>query len=162
MLTCVSLKKSGISDLIPDTVIDDVLFDPCGYSMNGLLPDVSILACYDWKPNQSNTDQVPSSATSERTNQTPVICNHRGSRSGSTPFSVIFPCIPVCSNFLVEQMEICEFYDLQGQYFTIHITPEPECSYVSFESNVPQVHTFCFPDQSRTQISFGVSSDLTE
>jgi len=57
-------KKSGIADLIPGTVIDDFLFDPCGYSMNGILPN----ACY----------------------------------------------------------------------FTIHITPETEFSYVSFETNVPQ------------------------
>jgi len=28
-------------------------------------------------------------------------------------------------------------FDLQGQYMTIHITPEPEFSYVSFESNIP-------------------------
>ena len=34
------LQKSGIGDLIPGTVIDDVLFEPCGYSMNGLLPNV--------------------------------------------------------------------------------------------------------------------------
>lgn len=26
---------------------------------------------------------------------------------------------------------------LQGQYWTIHITPEPEFAYVSFETNVP-------------------------
>lgn len=25
----------------------------------------------------------------------------------------------------------------QGQYWTIHITPEPEFAYVSFETNVP-------------------------
>jgi len=27
---------------------------------------------------------------------------------------------------------------LQGCYMTIHVTPEPDFSYVSFESNVPQ------------------------
>ncbi|KAG1673789.1 S-adenosylmethionine decarboxylase proenzyme [Nymphon striatum] len=56
-------RKSGIDKLLPDMIIDDVLFDPCGYSMNGILPN--------------------------------------------------------------------------GHYITIHITPEPECSYVSFESNIP-------------------------
>lgn len=55
--------KSGISGLIPGAMIDDFLFSPCGYSMNGILPN--------------------------------------------------------------------------GGYFTIHITPEPDFSYVSFETNVP-------------------------
>ncbi|XP_064608438.1 S-adenosylmethionine decarboxylase proenzyme-like [Liolophura sinensis] len=66
--TCASGKeaseKSGISALIPGAQIDDFLFHPCGYSMNGLLPG--------------------------------------------------------------------------GYYITIHVTPEPQCSYVSFETNVPQ------------------------
>lgn len=57
-------QKSGIDKLIPNMVIDDFLFEPCGYSMNGI------------------------------------------SKSGS--------------------------------YMTIHITPEPEFSYVSFESNIPE------------------------
>ncbi|XP_059057724.1 S-adenosylmethionine decarboxylase proenzyme [Achroia grisella] len=56
-------RKSGIDKIIPGMVIDDFLFDPCGYSMNGVAKD--------------------------------------------------------------------------GCYMTIHITPEPTCSYVSFESNVP-------------------------
>ncbi|KAK0178439.1 hypothetical protein PV328_002387 [Microctonus aethiopoides] len=57
-------QKSGIDKLVPNMVIDDFLFEPCGYSMNGV------------------------------------------SKSGS--------------------------------YMTIHITPEPEFSYVSFESNIPE------------------------
>ena len=61
-MSCFLLQKSGIDKLFPNAKIFDYLFDPCGYSMNGLLPD--------------------------------------------------------------------------GHYFTIHITPEPEFSYVSFETNV--------------------------
>ncbi|KAH9520727.1 AMP deaminase [Dermatophagoides farinae] len=56
-------RKSGIDSIIPGMVIDDYLFSPCGYSMNGLLSEY---------------------------------------------------------------------------YMTIHITPEPEFSYVSVEMNVPQ------------------------
>ncbi|KAG4074945.1 hypothetical protein HA402_009370 [Bradysia odoriphaga] len=56
-------ERSGIHKLLPGMVIDDYLFEPCGYSMNGV----------------------------SKTN---------------------------------------------GCYMTIHITPEPEFSYVSFESNV--------------------------
>jgi S-adenosylmethionine decarboxylase len=53
-------EASGIADLFPGAIIDDYMFDPCGYSMNGLLGDA---------------------------------------------------------------------------YFTIHITPQPQCSYASFETN---------------------------
>ncbi|XP_055305684.1 S-adenosylmethionine decarboxylase proenzyme isoform X2 [Sitodiplosis mosellana] len=56
-------QRSGIEKLLPDMIIDDYQFEPCGYSMNG-------------------------------------ISKH------------------------------------EGCYMTIHITPEPEFSYVSFESNV--------------------------
>uniref|UniRef100_A0A8C0CJL9 adenosylmethionine decarboxylase n=1 Tax=Balaenoptera musculus TaxID=9771 RepID=A0A8C0CJL9_BALMU len=56
--------ESRIRDLIPGSVIDATLFDPCGYSMNGMKSD--------------------------------------------------------------------------GTYWTIHITPEPEFSYVSFETNLSQ------------------------
>lgn len=54
-------KVTGITDLLPGAVIDAVLFDPCGYSANGLL---------------------------------------------------------------------------NNSYFNIHITPQEECSYVSFETNI--------------------------
>ncbi|XP_032772395.1 S-adenosylmethionine decarboxylase proenzyme-like [Rattus rattus] len=58
------IHESGISDLIPDSVIDPTLFNPCDYSMNGM--------------------------------------------------------------------------KLDGTYWIIHITPEPEFSYVSFETNLSQ------------------------
>lgn len=61
----VATQKSGICKLIPHMSFDDFLFEPCGYSMNGITQS--------------------------------------------------------------------------GSYMTIHITPEPEYSYVSFESDVPEV-----------------------
>ncbi|XP_013141026.1 PREDICTED: S-adenosylmethionine decarboxylase proenzyme [Papilio polytes] len=40
-------KESGIDKIIPGMVIDDYLFDPCGYSMNGVAKDVSTtLQCF--------------------------------------------------------------------------------------------------------------------
>ncbi|XP_049532862.1 S-adenosylmethionine decarboxylase proenzyme [Anopheles darlingi] len=62
-------QKSGIHLLIPGMVIDDYLFDPCGYSMNGI------------------------------------------SKSCGKKYK-------------------------EGCYMTIHITPESQFSYVSFESNI--------------------------
>nr|XP_021487215.1 S-adenosylmethionine decarboxylase proenzyme-like [Meriones unguiculatus] len=57
-------RESGVRDLTPGSVVDAALFNPCGYSMNGMRSD--------------------------------------------------------------------------GTYWTIHITPEPEFSYVSFETNLSQ------------------------
>ena len=34
-------QMSGIRDLIPGSVIDATMFNPCGYSMNGMKTDVS-------------------------------------------------------------------------------------------------------------------------
>ena len=36
------LKKSGIDKILPCMKIDDYLFDPCGYSMNGILQNESV------------------------------------------------------------------------------------------------------------------------
>jgi len=57
-------KRSKIDQIFPNALLDGFLFDPCGYSVNAILP--------------------------------------------------------------------------KGHYFTIHITPEPSCSYVSFETNAPE------------------------
>jgi S-adenosylmethionine decarboxylase len=69
----------GLSDVYPqskypDARVDAYLFNPCGFSANGVIP-------------------VPP--------------NEDGSRNNST------------------------------HYFTVHVTPEPQCSYASFETNVP-------------------------
>jgi len=61
--TVEATEKSGIDKIFPNAILDGYLFDPCGYSVNAILPD--------------------------------------------------------------------------GHYFTIHITPEDSCSYVSFETNAP-------------------------
>jgi len=62
-----STEKSGIADFFPGAQLDAFLFDPCGYSLNGIV---------------GASEQGP------------------------------------------------------GGYFTIHITPQKSCSYVSFETNV--------------------------
>ncbi|XP_032232469.2 S-adenosylmethionine decarboxylase proenzyme isoform X2 [Nematostella vectensis] len=76
-------KATGIADFIPGAIIDDFLFDPCGYSMNGLFGVSSFennnITMPDWYPDMS---------------------------------------------------------DVGDNYFTIHITPQKECSYVSFETNI--------------------------
>ena len=55
-------QVSGIADLVPGAELDELVFNPCGYSANGILED---------------------------------------------------------------------------SYFTIHVTPQPYCSFASFETNVP-------------------------
>ncbi len=73
-------ESSGISKLLPGSIIDEHQFEPCGYSMNGLLKE------WYW------TIRI---------------------------FS-IFCCFIVIS--LTQKKDI---------------TPEPHCSYVSFETNAP-------------------------
>jgi S-adenosylmethionine decarboxylase len=55
-------KKTGLCDIYPEAQLDSYLYEPCGYSANGILKD---------------------------------------------------------------------------NYFNIHVTPEPNCSYASFETNIP-------------------------
>lgn len=89
---------SGICDLIPGSVIDATMFNPCGYSMNGMKADVS-----------------------------------------SRHFKQLFWG---CWSFLWGDFCFLPVFlsspPPQGTYWTIHITPEPEFSYVSFETNLSQ------------------------
>ena len=34
------MQKSGIDKIFPNAILDGYLFDPCGYSVNAILPDV--------------------------------------------------------------------------------------------------------------------------
>jgi S-adenosylmethionine decarboxylase len=36
------LQKSGIDKILPCMKVDDYLFDPCGYSMNGVLQNEAV------------------------------------------------------------------------------------------------------------------------
>ena len=47
-------------------------------------------------------------------------------------FMILMMMINSDKTFVKEQ-EDCGL----GEYMTIHITPEPQCSYVSFETNIP-------------------------
>lgn len=38
-------QRSAIDKLIPGAAIDEFLFEPCGYSMNGYMKGVSYLGC---------------------------------------------------------------------------------------------------------------------
>lgn len=76
-------KETGISEFLPGAVIDAALFEPCGYSANGLLDMLAL-----------------------------------GNNNVITP--EWFPTME----------------HLRESYFNIHITPQPECSYVSFETNI--------------------------
>lgn len=95
----INLQHCGIDKLIPFMEIDDYLFEPCGYSMNGILPNVS----------QKLFGFVPYSIT--KSSELRLHFAHY-----TQPFVLV---------------------DFQGSYMTIHVTPEPEFSYVSFETNVP-------------------------
>jgi S-adenosylmethionine decarboxylase len=40
-------RRSGIDKLMPDMVLDDFLFEPCGYSMNGIQQEGVSVACVE-------------------------------------------------------------------------------------------------------------------
>ncbi|KAG0712402.1 S-adenosylmethionine decarboxylase proenzyme [Chionoecetes opilio] len=111
-------KRSGIDKLIPDMMIDDYQFDPCGYSMNGLMRTV---------PGGYMTIHI-----------TPEPEFSYVSFETNVPQKSFKDLIArVVATFGPKQF-VMTFFTNVGGYMTIHITPEPEFSYVSFETNVPQ------------------------
>ncbi|KAI9664206.1 MAG: spermidine resistance protein [Alyxoria varia] len=89
-------ETCGLSDLypaskFPEARLDAYLFNPCGFSANGVIPAPS------------------ASATSDRSDGESASNGYQQQRS--------------------------------THYFTVHVTPESECSYASFETNVPANQT---------------------
>ena len=89
-------ETCGLSDLypaskFPEARLDAYLFNPCGFSANGVIPAPSTTAASD--------------------------------QSSGTPASTDDP------------------HHRSTHYFTMHVTPEPECSYASFETNIPANQT---------------------
>lgn len=70
------------TDRYPDAMVDAYMFNPCGFSANGVIPA---------PPSETAVEGEPKKA--------------------------------------------------QTHYFTVHVTPEPICSYASFETNVPAKQT---------------------
>lgn len=100
---------SGIRDLIPGSVIDATMFNPCGYSMNGMKTDVR------------GAPAIICASISL------VIIIDQAKQGSAISLDWFFFKFIFFSNTV-----------LQGTYWTIHITPEPEFSYVSFETNLSQ------------------------
>ena len=51
------LQKSGIDKLLPEMKMDDFLFSPIGYSMNGIMKEVAKLTVWNLSNPQSSEEQ---------------------------------------------------------------------------------------------------------
>lgn len=105
-------EKSGIAALVPGATIDDFAFDPCGYSMNAITYGnyATVRACVIDLCDMLIVSMHPVGRSVAR------------SVSPHPPRLLSNPPLP---------------YHPSPRRRQIHITPEPECSYASFETNTP-------------------------
>lgn len=101
-------RQLHMDELLPGMVTQSWLFDPCGWSLNG-----SISFPGRDEPEGRNGD--PADAGKEAADATAQ------ADTGSTSS----PVVSASEN------------SLSSAYWTVHVTPEEHCSYVSFETNAP-------------------------
>jgi S-adenosylmethionine decarboxylase len=108
-------KHLHMDELLPGSTTQSWVFDPCGWSLNGQIP-FGIVP----KPRATPTE------------------DDGGSISSATSLGAPSSSVSVASER--KEDEEPPRTDPGASYWTVHITPEQHCSYVSFETNAPLRH----------------------